>query len=162
MLGAFPQCLHESCRRHFPAAFRKASLILSCQPGPLSWKCSRTSRSIRKDTTSLPPGILGGGPGTVSTGFFVTDLNAASAASLALSPRRLFRGGIMISSLPSSLLFRRDCLASSAFQGSDLPFYARGTGAHRKQPHPHAMGRSESAASLARDRGLSRAWKALS
>ncbi len=28
---------------HFPAAFRSASLIRSCQPGPASWKCSRTS-----------------------------------------------------------------------------------------------------------------------
>jgi hypothetical protein len=72
--------------RYFPAAFRKASLILSCQPGPPSWKNSRTSWSMRKETSSFAPGIFGA-VATVSTGFLVTDLNAASAASFTLSPR---------------------------------------------------------------------------
>ena len=80
---------------HFPAALRKASLILSCQPGPPSWKNSRTSWSMRKGTSSFAKGIFGA-VGTVSTGFLVTDLNAASAASFALSPRWRFRGGIII------------------------------------------------------------------
>jgi hypothetical protein len=81
--------------RHFPAALRKASLILSCQPGPPSWKNSRTSWSMRKETSSFAKGIFGA-VGTVSTRFLVTDLNAASAASFALSPRWRFRGGIII------------------------------------------------------------------
>ena len=41
---------------YFPAALRRASLILSCQPGPPSWKYSSTSWSIRSVTCSLTPG----------------------------------------------------------------------------------------------------------
>src|SRR5215831_5280102 len=66
-------------RVYFPATFLSASLILSCQPGPVSWKCSRTSRSMRKETSSLAlgrDGFLGLG----SEGFVVAALNAASAA----------------------------------------------------------------------------------
>src|SRR5262245_31531368 len=67
---------------HFPINFLNASLILSCQPGPSAWKCSRTSRSIRNGTCSLAPGTYGCfGVVGASTGFVVAALNAASAAS---------------------------------------------------------------------------------
>src|SRR5437016_1206212 len=66
-------------RLYFPAAFRRASLIRSCQPGPPSRKYSSTSWSIRSETSSFTPGtavFLGG----ASTTFVVVRLNAASAS----------------------------------------------------------------------------------
>ena len=65
--------------RYFPATFFSASLILSCQPGPDSWKYSRTSRSMRRETSSLAFG-MDGCLATGSRGFVGAFLNAASAA----------------------------------------------------------------------------------
>jgi hypothetical protein len=69
----------ELLPRYFPATFFSASLILSCQPGPDSWKYSRTSRSMRRETSSLAFG-MDGCLAMGSRGFVVAFLNAASAA----------------------------------------------------------------------------------
>jgi hypothetical protein len=66
-------------RFYLPAAFLRASLMRSCQPGPPCWKYSSTSWSIRSETSSLTPGsaaVFGGVSGT----FVVVRLNAASAS----------------------------------------------------------------------------------
>jgi hypothetical protein len=78
---------------YFPAAFLSASLILSCQPGPPSWKCSRTSRSMRKETSSLAFGREGLF-GAASGGFVVAALNAASAACSGSLVLRVLSKGI--------------------------------------------------------------------
>ena len=65
-------------KAYFPAAFLRALLILSCHPGPSSWKKSKTSRSMRRVTNSFAPGtedFLGAG----SAGLVVAFLKAASA-----------------------------------------------------------------------------------
>src|SRR4029079_18991209 len=64
---------------YLPAAFRSASLIRSCQPGPPSWKCSSTSWSMRNETNSFTPGSAVGFGGA-STTLVVVRLNAASAS----------------------------------------------------------------------------------
>src|ERR1041385_2523325 len=64
---------------YFPAALRTASLMRSCQPGPPSLKCSRTSWSMRSVTCSFAPGITFCFGGAAAT-FAVTFLNAASAS----------------------------------------------------------------------------------
>jgi hypothetical protein len=56
-----------------------ALLILSCQPGPLFWKWSRTSRSSDKETNSFALGI-DGLFADGADGFAVGALNIASAA----------------------------------------------------------------------------------
>src|SRR5215475_14100826 len=80
-------------RSYFPAALRSAALVRSCQPGPSSWKKSSTSRSMRKETISLAPGIedavvVGIGSG----GLVVAALNAASAAARLSSGRLVMAG----------------------------------------------------------------------
>jgi len=65
---------------YFPAAFRRASLMRSCQPGPPSRKCSRTSWSIRRLTCSFTPGSGATFLTGASAGFAVTFLKAASAS----------------------------------------------------------------------------------
>src|SRR5690606_28239919 len=70
-----------------PAALRKAALSRSCQPGPPSWKCARTSRSIRTVTASLPAGSIAR-LGASAAGLVVAFLNRASALSLALDGLR--------------------------------------------------------------------------
>ena len=65
-------------KAYFPAAFLRALLILSCHPGPSSWKKSKTSRSMRRVNNSFAPGtedFLGAG----SAGLVVAFLKAASA-----------------------------------------------------------------------------------
>src|ERR1700730_5311490 len=93
---------------YFPAAFRSASFILSCHPGPSAWKCSRTSRSIRKDTTSFVFGREGRFGAMTSGGFVVAALKAASATSTAFLGRRvLSKGMFLLQTIGSKKHFRR-------------------------------------------------------
>src|SRR5215204_5919863 len=73
--------------RYIPAAFLSASFMRSCQPGPPSWKCSSTSRSMRNETSSLECGTTGFFGGA-SSGLVVATLKAASAAWRGSLPRR--------------------------------------------------------------------------
>jgi hypothetical protein len=85
-----------------PEAFLSAALILSCQPGPSCWKCSSTSRSIRRETTSLPTGRdCFVGDDTGRAGSELVFLKAASAAVLGSLGRYLF-GGLVIYTSPLS------------------------------------------------------------
>ena len=83
---------------YLPATFRNASLILSCHPGPPSWKCSSTSRSIRKETSSFALGMEGRGGGA-SAGLVVAFLKAASAASRTPGVLRVRSAGIWLPSI---------------------------------------------------------------
>ena len=101
---------------YFPAALRNAALMRSCQPGPSSWKKSRTSRSIRRDTISLTPGNDAGGFGGPSSGLVVAALKACRRRC----GRRVCGGPYRHYSASGALPARQICLLAKlklAFSG---------------------------------------------